>query len=185
MADIIRCQWVEAPLNGVIGGVLSGGMALLSAVGAGGQDPDEKRGYVGVTLTLSGEEKEEPVTVRFGDFLLGMSRTNKKYGKYLGELTRFMDYLAERYPNCERVLPPPEEEKPLPEEPSGAAAEELPEPVEEVPAQPVMEFNAVFYIDRATSETRIKINCNPRYHCPLSAPKFSCRVNPGIKKLPP
>lgn len=139
MADIIRCQWVEAPLNGVIGGVLSGGMALLSAVGAGGQDPDEKMGYVGVTLTLSGEEKEEPVTVRFGDFLLGMSRTNKKYGKYLGELTRFMDYLAERYPNCERVLPPPEEEKPLPEEPSGAAAEEHPEPVEEVPAQPVME----------------------------------------------
>lgn len=138
VTDIIRCEWVEAPLNGVIGGVLSGGMALLSAVGAGGQDPDEKMGYVGVQLTLS--EEGEPVTVRFGDFLLGMSRSNKKYEKYLAELTRFMEYLEEHCPDCERVFPPPPEEKPLPEEElAEPTSEELPAPAEEASVQPAVE----------------------------------------------
>lgn len=134
LAGLARCQWVEAPLNGVIGGVMSGGMALLNAVGAGGQDPEEKIGYAGVTLTLTGEGEEETVTVRFGDFLLGMSRSNKKYEKYLAELEGFMAWLEENCPQCEQILPPP---PPEPEEAEETAEEPVEEPpLEETPPAP-------------------------------------------------
>ena len=59
--------------------------------------------------------------IRFGDFSLGMSRTNKKYDQYLAEISRFMGYLESVCPECQLVvLAIPEAEA----EPADAAADE-------------------------------------------------------------
>lgn len=115
--DLARCEWLEGGLDNVLGGVLSGGMALLSgaakAAGAQGTANTEERiGYVCVVLTVRSGSKERTENLRFGDFPLGMSRTNKKYDRYAAEVSRFMDYLGSKCPDCELAtltLPEPEE----------------------------------------------------------------------------
>lgn len=108
--DMVRCEWLEGNLDNMLGGVLSGGMAILSsaAKAAGAQsapNTEERIGYVGVDLTVRGSQGERTERLRFGDFPLGMSRTNKKYDRYVAEVSGFMDYLGSRCPACELVMP--------------------------------------------------------------------------------
>ncbi len=117
MEDLVKCEWQEGNLDNVLGGVLSGGMALLSsaAKAAGAQstaNAEDRIGYVGVALTLQSDQRKWVESLRFGDFPLGMSRSNRKYDRYLAEVSGFMEYLGSRYPDCELampVLPEPEE----------------------------------------------------------------------------
>lgn len=117
MEDLVKCEWQEGNLDNVLGGVLSGGMALLSsaAKAAGAQstaNAEDRIGYVGVALTLQSDQRKWVESLRFGDFPLGMSRSNRKYDRYVAEVSGFMEYLGSRYPDCELampVLPEPEE----------------------------------------------------------------------------
>lgn len=117
MEDMVKCEWQEGNLDNVLGGVLSGGMALLSsaAKAAGAQstaNAEDRIGYVGVALTLHNDQRKWVESLRFGDFPLGMSRSNRKYDRYVAEVSGFMEYLGSRYPDCELampVLPEPEE----------------------------------------------------------------------------
>lgn len=111
MEDIVKCEWVESGAStGMLGGVLSGGRAVLNSVsGASGAQEvitgGEKISYAGVLLSLCVGQEVRTESVRFGNFPLGMSRANKKYERYIAELSRFMDYLGSRYPECELVMP--------------------------------------------------------------------------------
>ncbi len=109
IADMIKCESLEGNLESMLGGVLSGGMAILSsaakAAGTQGTSSTEERiGYVGVELTVRSNQGERTERLRFGDFPLGMSRTNKKYDRYVAEVSGFMDYLDSRCPDCELVM---------------------------------------------------------------------------------
>lgn len=117
MEDMVKCEWQEENLDNVLGGVLSGGMALLSsaAKAAGAQstaNAEDRIGHVGVALTLHSGQRKWVESLRFGDFPLGMTRSNRKYDRYVAEVSGFMEYLGSRYPDCELampVLPEPEE----------------------------------------------------------------------------
>ena len=117
MEDMVKCVWQDENLDNVLGGVLSGGMALLSsaAKAAGAQstaNAEDRIGHVGVALTLHSGQRKWVESLRFGDFPLGMTRSNRKYDRYVAEVSGFMEYLGSRYPDCELampVLPEPEE----------------------------------------------------------------------------
>lgn len=153
LSALVRCELVEcgAPKSAL--GLLAG---AAKAVGVqdklGAPDADDVISYVGVELTIQEVQGPWTETVRFGDFALGMSRTNKKYDQYLAEASRFMDYLGERCPACELVVPPPPEPKAAPAELPAAAPETLPAAAAEeaLPAVPAMEkdeFGIVKYIE--------------------------------------
>lgn len=111
LGDIVKCEWVESVASaGVLGSVLSGGRTVLNNVSgaAGAQEVvagGEKVSYAGVLLSLCAGQEVRTEGIRFGNFPLGMSRTNKKYERYIEELSRFMDYLGSRCPECELVMP--------------------------------------------------------------------------------
>lgn len=131
LEDAAGCQWIESSgTGGVLGGVLSGGMAILNSVaGAVGAqsapDAEEKISSMGVLLTIRTDEGERTESVRFGSFPLGISRTNKKYERYLAELSAFIEYLERRCPACELTLPAP---APAPALPEAGPTEALAEP---------------------------------------------------------
>ena len=67
---------------------------------------------MGVALTLHSGQRKWVESLRVGDFPLGMTRSNRKYDRYVAEVSGFMEYLGSRYPDCELampVLPEPEE----------------------------------------------------------------------------
>lgn len=147
--SIVRCERVErgAPKSAL--GLLAG---AAKAVGVQDKlrapDADDVISCVGVDLTIQEVQGPWTETVRFGDFALGISRANKKYDQYLAEADRFMDYLSQRCPACELVVPPPPEPKPEPAAQPGAP-EVLPA-VTEAPAAPAVEkdeFGLVKYIE--------------------------------------
>ena len=105
MEDMIKCEWMEGSLDSMLGGVLSGGMAILGSAAKGAADTEERIGYVGVALTVCIGQEERTMSLRFGDFPLGMSRSNKKYDRYAAEVSGFMEYLGRRCPECELVMP--------------------------------------------------------------------------------
>lgn len=111
VADVIRCEGIEySTQNRMPGGFFSGGRAAVSGVAQENniqQMPgaDEKINYVGVLLTIRKEQGDWSEGVRFGDFSLGMSRTNKKYEKYIGEVRAFLDYLGGICSACELIVP--------------------------------------------------------------------------------
>ena len=119
---IVRCERVErgAPKSAL--GLLAGAAKVVGVQDKlGAPDADDVISCVGVELTIRELQGPRTETVRFGDFALGMSRTNKKYDQYLAETARFMDYMAERCPACELVVPPPPEPKAEPAELPGAS----------------------------------------------------------------
>ena len=91
LSALSKCEQTEcgAPKSAL--GLLAG---AAKAVGVrdklGAPDADDIISYAGVELTLLTDQGQETELVRFGDFSLGMSRTNKKYGQYLAEISKFM-----------------------------------------------------------------------------------------------
>lgn len=157
---LVRCELVErgAPKSAL--GLLAG---AAKAVGVqdklGAPDADDVISCVGVELTI--REVQGPWTemVRFGDFSLGMSRTNKKYDQYLAEASRFMDYLGARCPACELVVPPPPEPKAAPAE-TPSAPEVLPAVAgENLPAAPAVEKDELGIIKYIEGVSRFIESC--------------------------
>lgn len=158
LEDVAGCEWIETSgTGGVLGGVLSGGRAILSsvagAVGAQGTpDTEEKISSLGALLTIRADGEEHTQSVRFGNFPLGISRTNKKYDRYLAELSAFMDYLGSRCPDCELTMPAPAPALPeaepveaIAEAPgAGTAAAESPETAAAAPERD--QFGIIKYI---------------------------------------
>ena len=149
--SIVRCERVErgAPKSAL--GLLAG---AAKAVGVQDKlrapDADDVISCVGVDLTIQEVQGPWTETVRFGDFALGISRTNKKYDQYLAEADRFMDYLSRRCPACELVVPPPPEPKAEPEEAPGVPVTLPAAAGREPPAAPAAErdeFGLVKYIE--------------------------------------
>lgn len=133
---LVRCELVErgAPKSAL--GLLAGAAKVVGVQDKlGAPDADDVISCVGVELTVREVQGPWTETVRFGDFALGISRTNKKYDQYRSEAVRFMDYLGQRCPACELVVPPPPEPK--------AAPAELPEAPETLPAVAGEEPSAV------------------------------------------
>lgn len=100
--DVVKCEEMER-------GVQSN--SLLDAVSEnidavkGLLDTSDKISCMGVLLTIRTGQRERRETVRFGNFSfpLWMSRTNEKYSRYLGEVSRFKDYLGNSCPECQIV----------------------------------------------------------------------------------
>lgn len=162
LSALVRCELVEcgAPKSAL--GLLAG---AAKAVGVqdklGAPDADDVISYVGVELTIQEVQGPWTETVRFGDFALGMSRTNKKYDQYLAEASRFMDYLGERCPACELVVPPPPEPKAAPAELPAAAPETLPAAAAEeaLPAVPAMEKDELGIVKYIEGVSRFIESC--------------------------
>lgn len=108
---IIKCEQAECSTpDSMLGNVLSGGMSILNTaakavISQNTPKSEEKISYVGVLLTLRTDQGTWTETVRFGNFLLGMARSNKKYDKYFTEVTNFIKYLGTNCPECELVVP--------------------------------------------------------------------------------
>lgn len=127
--DVTRCEFLEnGDSGGVLGGVLSGGMALLS--GAAKSAPEEKVSCADILLTFRAGEEEITERVRFGGFPLGAARTNKKYLRCREEAEALAEYLGGRCPACLCVIPP------LPAEPEETAI--APETASFAPAVPAV-----------------------------------------------
>ena len=111
LADVIKCEGIEySAQSRMPGGFFAGGKAAAGAAAEDGNiqqvsAADEKINYVGVLLTIRKEQGDWAEGVRFGNFSLGMSRTNKKYEKYIGEVRGFLDYLGGICPACELIVP--------------------------------------------------------------------------------
>lgn len=163
---IIRCQQAEpAEVNRMLTGIMSGGKALVNkAAGAAGKAGVPEGGELirslDILLTIRTEEAPRTEQVRFGDFPLGMSRTNPKYARYAGDAAGLMDYLREACPDCELVIPEPPEPEPaplpaeLPEDAGGAqpaSGPAAPVPAGEAPAQEDDPLGIRKYIQRVSS----------------------------------
>ena len=120
LSDLVKCEKIEySESGGMLGGVLSGGRSLISgamgiAVPKETPDVDKKIDHVGVMLTIRTEQGEWTEGVRFGDFSPGISRMNAKYNRYVEEVSKFGDYLREKCPACELIMPEPPAGGPVP-----------------------------------------------------------------------
>lgn len=105
LTALVKCRQVEwdAPKSAL--GIFAG---AAKAVGVqdklGAPNADDIISYVGVELTVNTDSGTQTETVRFGDFSFGMSRTNKKYDRYLDEVLKFTDYLGSKYLECELIV---------------------------------------------------------------------------------
>lgn len=105
-----ECRWEERKDLNVLGSMVSGSIAIFkSAVRATGNqaavEAEERLSRAGVVLTLCMGQEVRTETVWFGLFPAGMSRTNKKYERYLAEWTGLSDYLSIHYPKCGHIGP--------------------------------------------------------------------------------
>ena len=106
LSALIKCERTECSESS---GVLDKGIDIfnLAAKAVGAQntpDADDKISYVGVLLTVRTEQVEHVETIRFGNFFVRINRTSEKYGKYLDEISKFMDYLGSVCPDCELIV---------------------------------------------------------------------------------
>lgn len=125
---LTRCEWVENTELTALAGVVSGSIALFksAAKAAGSQTvPEEDRiSCAGAVMTVRAEPESETETVWFGIFTAGMSRSNKRYERYLAEWSGLSEYLKNRCPACELIEPvPPEPREELPAAAPPAAEE--------------------------------------------------------------
>ena len=126
LAALRSCRWEERRELNALGKVMSGGIALFknAAKAAGNQaaaEAEERLSSAGVVLTIGAEPEARTECVWFGLFPAGLSRTNKKYERYLAEWTGLSDFLRDRCPECEQTEPAPPE--PETRSPDDAAAE--------------------------------------------------------------
>lgn len=122
LSALIKCERIECSESS---GVLDKGIDIfnLAAKAVGAQntpDADDKISYVGVLLTVHTEQGEQVETVRFGNFFVRINRTSEKYGKYLEEVSKFMDYLGSVCPDCELIV------RALPEKPQESTPAQIP-----------------------------------------------------------
>lgn len=106
LTDLVSCERIEEVSSKSALSLFAG---AAKAVGVqeklGAPDAENVISCAGVELTVRTEQGTQTELVRFGDFSMGMSRNNKKYNQYLAEIERFMNYLEERCPDCELILP--------------------------------------------------------------------------------
>ena len=123
LSALIKCERTECSESS---GVLDKSIDIfnLAAKAVGAQntpDADDKISYVGVLLTVRTEQGEYVESARFGNFFVRINRTSEKYGKYLEEVSKFMDYLGSVCPDCELIV------HALPEKPQESAPAEIPQ----------------------------------------------------------
>lgn len=101
--DLVKCEWTEcaAPTSALA--LLSGAAKAVGVQGAA--NAEEVISHVDVVLTVRTDQGEQTQSVCFGNFSLGMSRSNPKYDRYIAEVSRFMDYLGANCPECELIVP--------------------------------------------------------------------------------
>lgn len=133
LENIVKCQQEESSqLHAMISGIRRGGKAIVDKASGRQEAANEEEMIrsIDMLLTIQTGEEQRTETVRFGDFPLGISRTNPKYAQYAADATGFMDYLRENWPECQLVVPAPlPAQDPAEEEPpveSQKAGEELP-----------------------------------------------------------
>ena len=130
---LTECRWEENKELNALGNVVSGGIALFksAAKAAGNQtvaDPEERISCAGVTVMISAEQGVRTESIWFGIFPAGMSRTNKKYDRYLAEWIGLSEYLKVHCPDCELTEPtPPELESQRSENVTENGAPEIPQ----------------------------------------------------------
>lgn len=151
LSSLIKCERTECAAPKSALGLFAG---AAKAVGVqdklGAPDADNIIRYAGVELTLLNDQGPRTETVRFGDFALGMSRTNKKFDQYLAEASRFMDYPGERLPRCELIIPVLPQPAGEAEEPAPAALAVVPREAPLPAAAPAAErdeFGIVKYVE--------------------------------------
>ncbi len=101
LKDLVQAEMVET----------KAGRALVSALltAPTGKAGEERVSELGVKLTLQTGGASAEVSVRFGSFPFGVSRTSTDYGKSAAEQAQLAGFLAERCPGCRLVLLPPVE----------------------------------------------------------------------------
>lgn len=111
LAELVQAEMVET----------TAGRDLVSALltAPTGKTGEERVAELGVLLTLQTDGEQAEVSVRFGSFPFGVSRTSPDYGQSAAEQTKLAGFLAERCPDCRLVLLPPVET---------AAPQALPQP---------------------------------------------------------
>lgn len=121
LAELVQAEMVETTT----------GRDLVSALltAPGGKNGEERVSELGVLLTLQTGGVSAEVSVRFGSFPFGVSRTSPDYAQSAAEQAKLAGFLSERCPDCQLVLLPPVET---------AAPQALPQPetppVAETPA---------------------------------------------------
>ena len=120
LESLTECRWEERKDLNALGSMVSGGIALFksAARAAGSQtvsDTEERFSCAGVVVSFGAAQEVRTESIWFGLFPTGMSRTNKKYDRYLGEWARLSDYLNIHCPECEQVEPDIPEPEPSPE----------------------------------------------------------------------
>lgn len=111
---LAECRWEERKELNALGNVVSGGIALFksAAKATGNQnvaEPEERISSAGVTVTINMEQGVRQESIWFGIFPAGMSRTNKKFDRYIAEWAGLSDYLKIHCPDCEQTEPTPPE----------------------------------------------------------------------------
>lgn len=116
LADLVQAEMVET----------AAGRDLVSALlsAPAGKTGEERVSELGVLLTLQTGGEPVEISVRFGSFPFGVSRTSPDYERSAAEQVQLAGFLAERCPDCRLVLLPPVET---------AAPQALPEVPPETP----------------------------------------------------
>lgn len=112
LTALVKCEQTECDAPKSALGILTGAAKVVGVRETlGAPNADDIVSYVGVQMTIRTDQSTSTEIVRFGDFSLGMSRTNRKYERYLTEATKFMEYLDSSCPECELIVPAPREEE--------------------------------------------------------------------------
>lgn len=114
LENIVKCQQAESTeLNPMVTGFRLGSKAIVNKASGrqGMADEEDMVRSIDILLTIRTDEGQQVETIRFGDFPLGISRSNPKYAQYAADAAGLMDFLGECCPECELVIPDPPEPK--------------------------------------------------------------------------
>lgn len=109
--QITKCEQIEyGGLSNILEDVVFTGKTVINnaaeAVGLVNTAAKNKKiSYIGIILTIQTEQGTQIEKVQFSNSFLKANQINKKYDKYIAEITKFMNYLANNCPNCELLSP--------------------------------------------------------------------------------
>lgn len=128
---LTRCEWVENEELTALASVVSGSIALFksAAKATGNQiaaEAEDRISCAGAAVTIRTGQGIRTENIWFGIFTTGMSRTNKKYDRYLAEWRGLLGYLKIHYPACEVIESiPPEPKNEFSDDAVSCASEKL------------------------------------------------------------